>query len=82
MIQLRSVALARMCGHMVSYSYVLLFLDIWLTEHAAVRVEQNVAGGKGVPACKSSSGDDATLEAQDASTLCACLYKNFTPQPK
>lgn len=46
----------------------------------AVRVEQTVAGGEGVPACKSSSGNDASLEAQNATTLCSCLYKNWTPQ--
>ncbi|KAF1946783.1 hypothetical protein EJ02DRAFT_462101 [Clathrospora elynae] len=47
----------------------------------AARVEQAVAGGKGVPSCKTSSGEDVTggLEAQDASTLCSCLYKNWTP---
>ncbi|KAF1835274.1 hypothetical protein BDW02DRAFT_597406 [Decorospora gaudefroyi] len=46
----------------------------------AVRVEESVAGGKEIPACKSSSGDKASLKAQDESTLCSCLYKNWTPQ--
>ncbi|RII14076.1 hypothetical protein CUC08_Gglean004217 [Alternaria sp. MG1] len=46
----------------------------------AARIEQSVAGGQGIPACTSSSGDDAKLKAQDASTLCSCLYKNWTPQ--
>ncbi|KAL6708874.1 hypothetical protein ACN47E_002281 [Coniothyrium glycines] len=47
----------------------------------AVRVEQTVAGGEGVPSCKTSSGEWITdgLHAQDASTLCSCLYKNWTP---
>ncbi|KAI1546066.1 hypothetical protein PtrEW4_007306 [Pyrenophora tritici-repentis] len=48
----------------------------------AVRVEQAVAGGAGTPSCKSSSGDDVSPKAQDAGTLCSCLYKNWTPQPK
>ncbi|KAL1795390.1 hypothetical protein ACET3X_007206 [Alternaria dauci] len=46
----------------------------------AARIEQSVAGGQGIPACTSSSGEDARLRAQDASTLCSCLYKNWTPQ--
>ncbi|EMD87122.1 hypothetical protein COCC4DRAFT_198424 [Bipolaris maydis ATCC 48331] len=46
----------------------------------AVRIEQAVAGGEGVPSCKDSSGDSVGLKAQDAGTLCSCLYKNWTPQ--
>lgn len=51
-----------------------------LTPYLAVRIEQAVAGGEGVPSCKSSSGDSVGLKAQDAGTLCSCLYKNWTPQ--
>ena len=45
----------------------------------AVRVEQSVGGGQGVPSCKTSSGDQVTdgLDAQDPSSLCSCLYKNW-----
>ncbi|KAF1851540.1 uncharacterized protein K460DRAFT_401557 [Cucurbitaria berberidis CBS 394.84] len=47
----------------------------------AVRVEQSVAGGENVPSCKKSSGESVTgsLKAQEAGTLCSCLYKNWTP---
>ncbi|KAF2033176.1 hypothetical protein EK21DRAFT_59278 [Setomelanomma holmii] len=47
----------------------------------AVRVEQSVAGGQNVPSCKKKSGEKISggLSAQDASTLCSCLYKNWTP---
>ncbi|CAO2657887.1 Nn.00g071470.m01.CDS01 [Neocucurbitaria sp. VM-36] len=47
----------------------------------AVRIEQTVAGGQNVPSCKKSDGEWVTdgLRAQDASTLCSCLYKNWTP---
>lgn len=47
----------------------------------AVRVEQTVAGGENVPSCKRRSGEAISggLKAQDAGTLCACLYKNWTP---
>ncbi|KAH7391018.1 hypothetical protein DE146DRAFT_152601 [Phaeosphaeria sp. MPI-PUGE-AT-0046c] len=47
----------------------------------AVRVEQTVAGGDNVPSCKRSSGEKVSesLKAQDAGTLCSCLYKNWTP---
>jgi hypothetical protein len=50
-------------------------------KYPAVRVEQTVAGGDNVPSCKSKSGDKVTdgLKAQDAGTLCSCLYKNWTP---
>ncbi|KAI4674130.1 uncharacterized protein J4E84_010830 [Alternaria hordeiaustralica] len=48
----------------------------------AVKIEQSVAGGQGVPACTSSSGDDVRLKPQIESTLCSCFYKNFTPPPK
>ncbi|KAH7138685.1 hypothetical protein B0J11DRAFT_22578 [Dendryphion nanum] len=46
----------------------------------AVRIEQSAAGGSNVPACKKTgSGETVTegLEAQDQSTLCSCLYKNW-----
>lgn len=47
----------------------------------AVRVEQTVAGGQGIPSCSTSSGEELKngTKAQDASTLCSCLYKNWTP---
>lgn len=47
----------------------------------AFRVEQIVAGGQDVPSCKKTSGESVSsgLKAQDASTLCSCLYKNWTP---
>ncbi|KAL1612608.1 hypothetical protein SLS60_000837 [Paraconiothyrium brasiliense] len=48
----------------------------------AVRVEQTAAGGEGVPSCyKTTSsgqkGDSVSLEAEDATTMCSCLYKNW-----
>ncbi|KAF2661854.1 hypothetical protein K491DRAFT_332359 [Lophiostoma macrostomum CBS 122681] len=45
----------------------------------AVRVEQSVGGGQDVPACHKLSGEQVTegLDAQDASSLCSCLYKNW-----
>ncbi|KAJ4358054.1 uncharacterized protein N0V89_002633 [Didymosphaeria variabile] len=48
----------------------------------AVRVEQTAAGGEGVPNCyKTTSsgqkGDTVSLEAEDATTMCSCLYKNW-----
>ncbi|KAH7086510.1 hypothetical protein FB567DRAFT_72571 [Paraphoma chrysanthemicola] len=47
----------------------------------ALRVEQTVAGGQNVPSCKKRSGEKINdgLIAQDAGTLCSCLYKNWTP---
>lgn len=46
----------------------------------AVKVEQNVGGGDNVPSCKKKSGElVGGLKGQDASTLCSCLYKNWTP---
>jgi hypothetical protein len=54
----------------------------------AVRVEQAVGGGQGIPACyklnNGQHGDQITqgLDAQDPSGLCSCLYKNWrTPAP-
>ncbi|KAL5119717.1 hypothetical protein ACEQ8H_002323 [Pleosporales sp. CAS-2024a] len=54
------------------------------TGHAAwpyaVRVEQTVAGGENIPSCKKSTGEQVnSLAAQAPSTLCDCLYKNWTP---
>jgi hypothetical protein len=49
----------------------------------AVLVEQSTAGGQDVPKCHKLSnghqGDQITdgLEAQDATSLCSCLYKNW-----
>lgn len=57
-----------------------LFQRHILTPSPAVRVEQSVGGGPGVPSCrKVSGGDEITegLETQDPSTLCSCLYKNW-----
>ncbi|CBX97820.1 hypothetical protein IAQ61_000996 [Plenodomus lingam] len=45
----------------------------------AARVEQNVAGGTDIPSCRKDRGDQVRLKSQDSSTLCACLYKNWTP---
>jgi hypothetical protein len=50
-----------------------------LTQFIAVRVEQTVAGGENVPSCTSKSGNTVSPKAQDAGTLCSCLYKNWTP---
>lgn len=48
----------------------------------AVRIEQAVGGGQNVPSCTKSSGEQVTdgIRAQDASKLCSCLYKNWTPE--
>ncbi|KAF3002593.1 hypothetical protein E8E13_008376 [Curvularia kusanoi] len=48
----------------------------------AVRIEQAVGGGENVPSCTKSSGEKVTsgLKAQDAGSLCSCLYKNWTPE--
>lgn len=49
----------------------------------AVKIEQSAPGGQGVPSCYKTTesgqhGDAVTgLAAQDASTLCSCLYKNW-----
>ncbi|KAI8933749.1 hypothetical protein NX059_009463 [Plenodomus lindquistii] len=45
----------------------------------AARIEQNIAGGQGIPSCRRNGGDQVSLASQDASTLCSCLYKNWTP---
>lgn len=45
----------------------------------AARIEQNVAGGEGIPSCRKNRGDQVRLSSQDAGTLCSCLYKNWTP---
>lgn len=54
----------------------------------AVRVEQVIAGGNNVPNCyKTNNGQlgqriSSGLDAQDAGSLCSCLYKNWrTPSP-
>ncbi|KAF1926175.1 uncharacterized protein M421DRAFT_68186 [Didymella exigua CBS 183.55] len=48
----------------------------------AVRVEQAVGGGNNVPSCTKSTGEHVSsgIVAQDASSLCSCLYKNWTPE--
>ncbi|KAJ4292554.1 hypothetical protein N0V90_009217 [Kalmusia sp. IMI 367209] len=50
----------------------------------AVRIEQLVAGGENVPSCYKTTSNGqhgaqvtAGLDAQDQSTLCSCLYKNW-----
>ncbi|KAF2681028.1 hypothetical protein K458DRAFT_85222 [Lentithecium fluviatile CBS 122367] len=47
----------------------------------AVLIEQSTAGGQGVPSCYKTSngqkGDQISLDAQDATSLCSCLYKNW-----
>ncbi|KAL5431051.1 hypothetical protein PMIN07_009318 [Paraphaeosphaeria minitans] len=48
----------------------------------AVRIEQTAAGGNNVPSCyKSTSsgqhGESVSLKAEDATTLCSCLYRNW-----
>lgn len=50
--------------------------------HAAVRIEQAVGGGENVPSCTKSTGEKITsgIKAQDAGSLCSCLYKNWTPE--
>ncbi|KAF2820538.1 hypothetical protein CC86DRAFT_387017 [Ophiobolus disseminans] len=47
----------------------------------AARIEQSVGGGDNVPSCKKKSGEKVTdgLKAQDAGTLCSCMYRNWTP---
>jgi len=55
----------------------------------ALRIEQAVGGGQDTPSCYKISNDgghgDAItngLTAQDAGSLCSCLYKNWrTPAP-
>lgn len=57
--------------------------DVFFTDrYIAVRVEQSVGGGENIPSCAKSSGEQVTdgIEAQAATTLCSCLYKNFTPE--
>lgn len=50
--------------------------------HSAVRIEQAVGGGENVPSCTKSTGEKITsgIKAQDAGSLCSCLYKNWTPE--
>jgi hypothetical protein len=51
----------------------------------AVRAEQTIGGGKDVPNCyKTSNGNigariTQNITAADPSTLCSCLYKNWSP---
>lgn len=47
-----------------------------------VRIEQSAAGGQGVPSCYKTTpngqhGDSITLDAEDRTTMCSCLYKNW-----
>jgi len=48
----------------------------------AARIEQNVGGGQGIPSCSKAGGDQVSIQSTDASTLCSCLYKNWTPAKK
>jgi hypothetical protein len=52
-----------------------------LTVNVAARIEQSAGGGENVPSCKTKSGEKVTggLKAQDANTLCSCMYRNWTP---
>lgn len=48
----------------------------------AVKVEQTAAGGDNVPNCyKTTSsgqhGESVRLDAEDKTTMCSCLYKNW-----
>jgi len=48
----------------------------------AARVEETAAGGDGVPNCYQTTNGDigaqvGNFTAEDASTLCSCLYRNF-----
>ena len=54
----------------------------------AVRIEQVIGGGQGVPNCYQTSqgtlGEPITagLNAQDAGSLCSCLYKDYQTPSK
>lgn len=45
----------------------------------AARIEQSVGGGQGIPSCSKTGGGQVNIQSTDASTLCSCLYKNWTP---